>query len=175
MQQLIWVRVLAVVVTGLSIIALAWLMILLFVPKIGNTASLSLLGKGHEPTTTTSSTQALAVIADSSLSIKIDQLATCESSNNPNALNPKDSNGLPSMGLFQFQSKSWKYFVDKYKLWNTSNWSGTDYANTIYNSNMQLSIVQKMFVDPTVNLHQQFPTCSKKLQLEITYAYCFNR
>ena len=38
-------------------------------------------------------------------------LAKCESGLNPLAVNPRDSNGLPSLGLMQYQTETWKMFT----------------------------------------------------------------
>lgn len=54
-------------------------------------------------------------------------LAKCESNLNPEALNPKDSNGLPSRGLLQFQSETWIAWtseLDPKRHWNI--WSPKD-------------------------------------------------
>lgn len=51
-------------------------------------------------------------------------LAKCESNLNPLALNPADTNGLPSRGLLQFQSETWILWtsqIDKARGWNIWN------------------------------------------------------
>lgn len=41
------------------------------------------------------------------------RVAQCESHMNPKALNPKDVDGLPAYGLFQFKKATFNYFAKK--------------------------------------------------------------
>ena len=104
------------------------------------------------------------------LEFLIYKLADCESKGNPLALNKVDKNGLSSKGFWQFQDKTWRYYIQKYNLWNWQEWDEADYENAIWDANYQKVVVDKMFVDKDINLQKEFPTCSKKLKLEKNYA-----
>ncbi len=45
-------------------------------------------------------------------------IAACESELNPKAYNPKDTDGLPAVGIFQFKDKTFKGFGGKGDIWN---------------------------------------------------------
>ena len=82
---------------------------------------------------------------------KLYELAECESGINPLAVNPRDTNGLPSRGLFQYQSETWVAWttqIDKEKKWNI--WSAEDQI-----------IVTKWAMKKGLSTH--WPTCSKKV------------
>src|SRR3990172_8122375 len=69
------------------------------------------------------------------LSYYIEKLAYCESRNNPEAYNPKDSNNLPSHGYLQFQKGTWIEGIKKYKI--LSNTEEDEYMNLIYDKDIQ--------------------------------------
>jgi hypothetical protein len=51
-------------------------------------------------------------------------LASCESGVDPSEINPMDTNGLPSIGLFQYQQKTWDWWtsiIDPNKSWDIMN------------------------------------------------------
>jgi len=99
----------------------------------------------------------------------IDQLEKCESGSNNMAINLVDRNGKSSYGSFQFQLSSWIFYLNKYKLYDTTGWEEVDYLNNIFDREMQKNIVIKMFEDPQVNLWNEFPICSQKLHLFKNY------
>ena len=101
----------------------------------------------------------------------IDQLGICESGNNQLAINPVDKDGTPSCGRFQFKRLTWKYYIIKYNLFGWQNWEAEDFENALWSGDVQKIVVEKMFVDPDVNLLWEFPDCSKKLNLEKNYAF----
>lgn len=45
------------------------------------------------------------------------KLATCESTNNENAVNPKDSDGKPAYGLYQYKLGTFLYLSKKYNVY----------------------------------------------------------
>lgn len=98
------------------------------------------------------------------------ELGQCESNGNQNAVNPKDRDGTSSNGKYQFKRSTWRYFVHKYDLWNSAQWDEADYENTLFSDWHQDVVVSLMFIDPDVNLHQQFPVCADRLRLKINYA-----
>lgn len=57
-------------------------------------------------------------------SVDLIRVAKCESGLNPKALNPKDTDGLPAYGLYQFKKGTFLYFakaanIDNPDIWNT--------------------------------------------------------
>lgn len=64
-------------------------------------------------------------------------IAFCESSFNVKAYNPKDSDGTPSIGLYQFKERTFYYFAEKYKIQNPD----------ILNPAQQIELTYKMFDD----------------------------
>lgn len=83
--------------------------------------------------------------------IWIAKLEQCESGGNWKALNPKDTDGTPSKGRFQFKDKTFNWLAKKYDIATTSIWNGDE----------QEKIVRRMIVDPSINLRNQFPDCIK--------------
>jgi hypothetical protein len=101
----------------------------------------------------------------------IDQLLMCESSGNQNAINPRDLDGTPSYGLFQFKPSTWKLYVKKYDLFEWERFDEVDWHNTMMNGELQRIVVELMFRDPQVRLRtREFPGCSKKLGLLENYS-----
>lgn len=82
-------------------------------------------------------------------------LQTCESGQNEKALNPKDIDGTPSKGLYQFKDKTFNWLSQKYGIATTSIWNGKE----------QDKIVRRMIYDKELNLRNQFPACIRKLGL----------
>ena len=117
-------------------------------------------------------TQVLAVkIEEDKVSELIDKLMMCESGGNQNALNPADTDGTPSNGLFQFKRTTWKYYVKKYDMFEWQNFDEADWENTMWSGDLQREVVERMFIDPDVRLRTtEFPDCSKKLGLKQNYA-----
>lgn len=84
----------------------------------------------------------------------ISSLAQCESSGRWKALNPKDLDGTPSKGEFQFKDYSFNYFSEKYDVATTSIWNGDE----------QERIVRFMSQDLTKKQwHNQFPDCTDRV------------
>lgn len=65
---------------------------------------------------------------------KMEDLALCESSNNPLALNPDDK-GTPSYGLFQYKETTWKRYIKQYNLLPEA--EEHEYMNFIYDEELQ--------------------------------------
>jgi hypothetical protein len=93
-------------------------------------------------------------VASTSIDIWVYELSKCESGGNWNALNPKDLDGTPSKGKFQFKDQTFNYFSEKYNIATTSIWNGDE----------QELIVRQMIASG-VDLSRQFPACVKKLGL----------
>ena len=91
------------------------------------------------------------------------RMRVCESSNNPSAVNPKDSDGTPSHGLWQFKIGTWKHYIKKYDLFNWRNWEEADWWNAIYSRYYQEEVIDNMLLDADVNWKREFPYCSKRL------------
>ncbi len=98
-----------------------------------------------------------------SLSVWIEKLALCESSNNPLAVNPRDSDARPKYGLFQFDIRTWKFYIKKYNLFHYETWEEADWWNAIY-SDYHQEIVLREMIKNGVNLRKEFG-CVKKIGL----------
>lgn len=83
------------------------------------------------------------------------KLGMCESGNNPKALNPKDTDGTPSKGKFQFKDSTFNWLSKKYNIATTSIW----------NADEQEQILRRMIEDDDIDLSRQFPDCVRKLGL----------
>jgi hypothetical protein len=86
------------------------------------------------------------------------QLMNCESDTKVTALNPADSNGLPSRNILQFQDATYAGFTKLYGI----DTSPQDSPQTI--SENQVRIVTEWLLNPgTVRWQRQFPACVEKL------------
>ena len=84
-------------------------------------------------------------------------LEWCESRGNPRAINPKDKDGTPSFGAFQFKPETLEWYGQKYKIIATD----TPITEEIYmDRDIQVVIVEHMLRDKTVRWQQQFPDCT---------------
>ncbi len=81
----------------------------------------------------------------------IDSLAVCESGNYAYAINPKDSDGTPSYGMFQFKTGTYLWLLGKYEIQSAP----------IFSSTTQRAIVKRMINDPDIKIANQFPDCIK--------------
>lgn len=93
----------------------------------------------------------------------IEELALCESSGNPLALNPKDRDNRPKHGLYQFDIETWKMYIKRYELFNYEEWEDADWWNAIY-SDYHQEIVLREMIKNNVNLGKEFG-CVKKIGL----------
>lgn len=82
----------------------------------------------------------------------LQRLILCESSGNPEAVNPVDLDGTPSYGLLQFKPSTFEFFSKAY---------GID--GELMDPEAQKAIVRRMMDDPTVRWESQFPWCVRKL------------
>lgn len=99
-------------------------------------------------------------------SLEIDKwisvLAQCESNNNELAVNPKDVDGTPSIGRFQFKFGTFKAYVKKYNLFDWKVFVQQDWINALYNGAKQEVVLRKMLQDKDVNFRHEFPTCVRE-------------
>ena len=102
-------------------------------------------------------------ITSDNLTKWIEELALCESSNNPLAINPKDKDNRPKYGLFQFDIETWKMYIKRYKLFNYENWEEADWWNAIYSGYHQEIVLREM-IKNNVGLRKEFG-CIKKIGL----------
>lgn len=93
------------------------------------------------------------------------KLRNCESGDNPLAINKVDKNGRSSKGLYQFQNKTWRSYIEKYDLWNWQEWEEADFENAIWDGWYQEVVIRKMLNDKEVIFKQEFPDCVKRLGL----------
>lgn len=86
------------------------------------------------------------------------KLMNCESDVKEWALNPSDSNGLPSRGILQFQDATYRGFTVKYGI------AVSDVDSNQQKAENQVRIVTKWLLSPgEVTWENQFPACVKKL------------
>ena len=83
----------------------------------------------------------------------LQQLIICESSGNPEAINPKDKDGTPSYGLLQFKPSTFTGYRKQYGLPEAE----------LMDPEAQKETVRHMMQDEFVNWHQQFPACVRRL------------
>lgn len=83
-------------------------------------------------------------------------LEWCESNGDNSAINPKDLDGTPSYGAFQFKPSTLEYFASKYGVATT----------TLMDYETQRAVVEQMILHrKEIRWTQQFPWCVKKLGL----------
>lgn len=87
----------------------------------------------------------------------INDLRQCESGGDDNALNPRDTDGTPSKGRFQFKDRTFAWLSKKYNIKTTSIWNGEE----------QEQILRRMIEDRDINLKTQFPSCTKQIGLPV--------
>ena len=92
-------------------------------------------------------------------------LGDCESNNIPSAINPNDLDGTPSYGQYQFKIGTFKYYVEKYNLFDWQNWEEDDWWEAIFDGEKQHIVLEHMIEDPEVNFTWEFPWCVEKLGL----------
>jgi hypothetical protein len=81
------------------------------------------------------------------------RLMQCESGMRAEALNPFDTNGLPSRGILQFQDATFAAYTAKYEI-----------PTTTPTHEAQVEIVAEWLLNPgTVTWGNQFPACVRKL------------
>lgn len=101
-------------------------------------------------------------IFNNALNEWISKLSACESTNNPLAVNPFDLDGTASHGRFQFKFDTWKFYIQKYKLFNYTDMEDADYWNLIYDGSLQEIVLRNMIHDPEVDFSHEFPACVKR-------------
>lgn len=82
----------------------------------------------------------------------IDKLERCESSGNPKAINPKDLDGTPSYGSFQFKPSTFNMYAKRYGI-----------EGELMDRSAQREIVVNMLGDEKVRWTSEFPDCVRKL------------
>ncbi len=92
-------------------------------------------------------------------------MARCESTNNPLAVNEVDLDGTPSYGLYQFKTGTFRHFVQKYDLFGWRDWTPAEWRKAIWQGDYQEMLVRQMVRDEDVDLHHEFPGCTRKLGL----------
>lgn len=91
----------------------------------------------------------------------LDALIRCESGGNPNAINPKDRDGTPSLGVLQFKPSTLYYFAHvKYKI--LPDIEEEEIMNLIFDPDLQIRVAKLMILDPQVDLSRQFPDCYRR-------------
>ena len=91
-------------------------------------------------------------IPTSQQEIWLSALEWCESNGKHTAINPKDLDGTPSYGAYQFKPSTFDLFSKKYNV-----------QGELMDRDTQRLIVSQMINDNTVRWEQQFPACTKKL------------
>lgn len=75
-------------------------------------------------------------------------LEWCESGGSPTAINPKDLDGTPSLGAFQFKPSTFDLYSKKYGI-----------KGELMDRDIQRLIVAQMLNDSSVKWRNQFPDC----------------
>lgn len=103
----------------------------------------------------TSQTPLLApiIIQDKTLADYLVKLSNCESGGSWTALNPKDLDGTPSKGKFQFKESTFNEFSALYGIATTSIWNGNEQQEIV--TEMAQTLTKKQW-------HNQFPDCTDK-------------
>lgn len=84
----------------------------------------------------------------------VSALEWCESQGNSDAVNPKDLDGTPSYGSFQFKPSTLEMFAKKYGVATT----------TLMDYETQRKVVEQMVLHrDEIKWEKQFPWCVKKL------------
>ena len=81
-------------------------------------------------------------------------LEWCESHGIPSAVNPKDNDGTPSFGAFQFKPATFRGYSKKYGL-----------TGSLMDYESQKAIMLRMLDDKDVRWENEFPACIRKLGL----------
>ncbi len=81
-------------------------------------------------------------------------LEWCESQGIPSAVNPKDRDGTPSFGAFQFKPGTFKMYSEKYGL-----------TGQLMDYGSQRAILGRMLDDKDVKWQNEFPGCTAKIGL----------
>lgn len=81
-------------------------------------------------------------------------LRNCESGGNDKALNPKDTDGTPSKGRYQFKDATFAHFSQEYKIPTTSVWNGDEQ-----------DLLLDQMIAHGVDLTHQFPGCTRQIGL----------
>lgn len=103
-------------------------------------------------------------ILDPELEAWLDKLEYCESGGKSTAVNPKDLDGTPSYGAFQFKPGTLKHYGVKYGL-VASNLETADYINLAFDPVLTRDIVRHMAYDEAVRWRGEFPGCTAKIGL----------
>jgi len=106
--------------------------------------------------------------AKAALDLWVRKMAYCESTNNPKAVNEVDLDGTPSYGLYQFKTGTFRHYVEKYGLFDSEDWARSQWKKAIWNGEYQETVFRKMLEDPEVDLHHEFPDCTRRLGLPPT-------
>ena len=88
-------------------------------------------------------------------------LRMCESGWRDSAINPKDTDGTPSLGPLQFKIGTFINFGKKYGILPAST-TRQEAKALIFTYKLQRDITIGMLNDPEVNIYSQFPACTKK-------------
>lgn len=78
-------------------------------------------------------------------------LEWCESRGRPEAINPVDRDGTPSLGLLQFKDTTFAFFSKAYGI-----------PGELMDPDAQRAIVRRMMRDPSIRWESQFPDCVQK-------------
>lgn len=90
-------------------------------------------------------------------------LVKCESSGNPNALNPLDLDGTPSYGCLQFKDTTLYHFAKEFDILPEIELA--EIHNVIYDPQIQIAVAEKMiekYGHQRSFWQQQWPACSLK-------------
>ena len=90
----------------------------------------------------------------------VEELAKCESGQNPLAINPHDS-GSPSYGYVQFKKSTWENQLRYYKMLPEA--EDKELMNFIHDKDIQVELAKKMIKD---GKWKHWQNCAKKTGLD---------
>lgn len=137
--------------------------------KSAKAATLTSLSRTSTPRFALGLSGVTSIDAIQTTNVALDQwvkkMAYCESTNNPLAVNPVDLDGTPSLGLYQFKPGTFRHYVEKYNLFGWQTWTAKSWLTAIWNGDYQETVFRRMLTDDEVDLHHEFPWCTRRLGL----------
>jgi len=127
---------------------------LLLIPQVAATSVTYIATTTPATTTVDHLRQVTKKVGTAEQEAWLKRLEMCESTGNPNAINPNDLDNTPSYGLLQFKPSTFAEFSKAYGI-----------EGELMDPDAQRAIVRRMMHDPSVNWHQQFPDCVRRLGL----------
>ena len=107
--------------------------------------------------------QLIGALQNSRVRRILKDLVPCESGGNPDAINPMDRDGTPSLGLVQFKPSTLYEEGRRYKIF--ADIEPNEIQNIIFDPSIQIAVVSRMIEERGTQRSfwlQQFPGCGLK-------------